>query len=130
MSISSDDFDIASVRYLKHWRPGPAPMQVLHAPSGSLFEVYGVPAVANGRVLRVHHFRARLLPMREDRLAPAVEERARLCEEAAVMTLYFLGLVFVSEGVQPALFELREDHRPASERTAAGQFREPSLFDG
>lgn len=29
---------------------------------------------------------------------------------------------------QPALFELREDCRPASERTAAGRYREPSLF--
>jgi len=31
-------------------------------------------------------------------------------------------------GEQPALFELREDCRPASERTAAGRYREPSLF--
>ena len=29
---------------------------------------------------------------------------------------------------QPALFELREDHRPADERTAAERYREPSLF--
>jgi hypothetical protein len=29
---------------------------------------------------------------------------------------------------QPCLFELKEDCRPASERTAAGRFREPSLF--
>ncbi len=29
---------------------------------------------------------------------------------------------------QPALFELRDDCRPASERTAAGRYREPSLF--
>ena len=29
---------------------------------------------------------------------------------------------------QPALFELREDHRPASDRTAAGRYRAPSLF--
>jgi hypothetical protein len=29
---------------------------------------------------------------------------------------------------QPALFELREDCRPATERTAAGRYREPSLF--
>ncbi len=29
---------------------------------------------------------------------------------------------------QPALFELREDRRPASERTAAGRYLEPSLF--
>src|SRR5271166_466183 len=30
---------------------------------------------------------------------------------------------------QPALFELKEDCRPVSERTAAGRYREPSLFD-
>jgi hypothetical protein len=29
---------------------------------------------------------------------------------------------------QPALFELREDVRPASERSAAGRYCEPSLF--
>jgi hypothetical protein len=29
---------------------------------------------------------------------------------------------------QPALFELREDCRPASDRTAAGRYREPSLL--
>jgi hypothetical protein len=29
---------------------------------------------------------------------------------------------------QPTLFELREDHRPAGECTAAERYREPSLF--
>jgi hypothetical protein len=29
---------------------------------------------------------------------------------------------------QPTLFELREDCRPAAERTAAGRYREPTLF--
>jgi hypothetical protein len=29
---------------------------------------------------------------------------------------------------QPALFILREDHRPAGERTVAERYREPSLF--
>jgi hypothetical protein len=29
---------------------------------------------------------------------------------------------------QPALFELREDHRPAAARSAAGRYLEPSLF--
>ena len=29
---------------------------------------------------------------------------------------------------QPALFTLREDHRPAGERDAAERYREPSLF--
>jgi len=33
-----------------------------------------------------------------------------------------------AEPGQPALFELREDHRPASDRTAAGRYLEPSLF--
>jgi hypothetical protein len=33
-----------------------------------------------------------------------------------------------AEPEQPALFELREDHRPASDRTAAGRYLEPSLF--
>jgi hypothetical protein len=29
---------------------------------------------------------------------------------------------------QPALFALRDDHRPAGERNAAERYREPSLF--
>jgi len=29
---------------------------------------------------------------------------------------------------QPALFTLREDHRPAGERNAAERFSEPNLF--
>jgi hypothetical protein len=29
---------------------------------------------------------------------------------------------------QPALFELKEDHRPIGDSTAAGRYREPSLF--
>jgi hypothetical protein len=32
------------------------------------------------------------------------------------------------QGEQTALFELRADCRPATERTAAGRYREPSLF--
>jgi len=30
---------------------------------------------------------------------------------------------------QPALFELREDHRPKSQTTAAGRFSQPLLFE-
>jgi hypothetical protein len=30
--------------------------------------------------------------------------------------------------VEPALFSLREDHRPAGERDAAERYSEPSLF--
>ena len=29
---------------------------------------------------------------------------------------------------QPVLFELKEDCRPVSQRSAAGRYREPSLF--
>lgn len=32
------------------------------------------------------------------------------------------------KGQQPALFELKEDHRPAEQRTAAGRYEAPSLF--
>ena len=31
---------------------------------------------------------------------------------------------------QPVLFELKEDARPPAERTAAGRYLEPTLFDG
>lgn len=30
--------------------------------------------------------------------------------------------------LQPALFELKEDARPASQRSADGRYREPTLF--
>ena len=30
---------------------------------------------------------------------------------------------------QPALFALKEDCRPATQRTVAGRYHEPSLFD-
>jgi hypothetical protein len=33
-----------------------------------------------------------------------------------------------AQAEQPALFELRDDRRPESQRTAAGRFAEPSLF--
>ena len=33
-----------------------------------------------------------------------------------------------AKAVQPVLFELRDDSRPATERTAAGRYLEPSLF--
>jgi hypothetical protein len=31
---------------------------------------------------------------------------------------------------QPTLFELKEDARPGSQRSATGRYAEPSLFDG
>jgi hypothetical protein len=33
-----------------------------------------------------------------------------------------------ASAVQPALFELHEDRRPLSDRTATGRYLEPSLF--
>jgi hypothetical protein len=33
-----------------------------------------------------------------------------------------------AKALQPALFELKDDHRPMTERTAAGRYLEPSLF--
>ena len=34
----------------------------------------------------------------------------------------------LSQPQQPALFELKDDCRPAAERTAAGRYQEPTLF--
>ena len=34
-----------------------------------------------------------------------------------------------AEARQLALFELKDDCRPAAERTAAGRYREPTLFE-
>ncbi len=33
-----------------------------------------------------------------------------------------------ARAAQPVLFELRDDSRPANERTAADRYREPTLF--
>ena len=33
-----------------------------------------------------------------------------------------------ARAVQPALFPLKDDQRPAAARTAAGRYQEPSLF--
>jgi hypothetical protein len=32
------------------------------------------------------------------------------------------------KATQPALFEMKKDHRPAADRTAADRYLEPSLF--
>lgn len=34
-----------------------------------------------------------------------------------------------ARGIQPALFALRDDCRPESQRTASGRYAEPSLFE-
>jgi hypothetical protein len=34
-----------------------------------------------------------------------------------------------AHGIQPALFELHEDYRPACERSASYRYSGPSLFD-
>ena len=34
-----------------------------------------------------------------------------------------------SRQLQPALFELKDDQRPTSQRTASSRFREPTLFE-
>ncbi len=45
-----------------------------------------------------------------------VQQRRAQCQAAA-------------KTVQPALFELKDDTRPTTERTAAGRYLEPSLFN-
>lgn len=37
-------------------------------------------------------------------------------------------LAAVAKTEQPPLFEMKEDHRPITDRSAAGRFLEPSLF--
>ena len=37
--------------------------------------------------------------------------------------------VAAREKQQPTLFELRDDCRPASQQTAAGRYKEPTLFE-
>lgn len=49
----------------------------------------------------------------------------RLCE----LRRQQIETVRKAQGTQPALFELREDHRPPSQRNAAGRYAEPGLLD-
>ncbi len=49
----------------------------------------------------------------------------RLCELRRAQ----LEAIRKAQGTQPALFELHEDHRPGSERTTAGRYAEPGLFE-
>jgi hypothetical protein len=39
-----------------------------------------------------------------------------------------LAAVKAARGQQPTLFELKDDCRPAAERTGAGRYQEPTLF--
>jgi hypothetical protein len=49
----------------------------------------------------------------------------RLCELRRAQ----LESRIAAQGRQPALFDLHEDCRPASERTAAGRYSEPTLLE-
>jgi len=48
----------------------------------------------------------------------------RLCELRRQLLEEWKG----AQPSQPALFELKDDSRPVAERTAAGRYREPTLF--
>ena len=45
-----------------------------------------------------------------------------------VLALRRAQLAAAARTEQPALFTLRDDHRPAGERSAAERYREPNLF--
>jgi hypothetical protein len=49
----------------------------------------------------------------------------RLCE----LRREQLEAIRKARGTQPALFELRDDCRPASQRCASNRYAEPCLFD-
>jgi hypothetical protein len=49
----------------------------------------------------------------------------RLCE----LRRQQLKAIRNAQGKQPALFELKDDHRPSHERSASGRYLEPSLLD-
>jgi hypothetical protein len=46
-----------------------------------------------------------------------------------IVTLRRAQLAAVRQAQQPALFELVHDRRPASQRSAAGRYSEPMLFE-
>jgi hypothetical protein len=51
-----------------------------------------------------------------------------LSSKASEFKLRRAQIQAAAKAAQPALFELKEDRRPPSQRTAAGRFQEPSLF--
>ncbi len=40
-----------------------------------------------------------------------------------------LDTIRAARGTQPALFELRDDHRPPSQRSASDRYAQPGLLD-
>ena len=58
-----------------------------------------------------------------------IEGRAYRWREIVELRRQQLAAWKAARPEQPALFRLREDSRPKSERTAAGRYREPSLLD-
>jgi len=52
-----------------------------------------------------------------------------LCEIEGYEDQAELFAAAMTDTVCPALFELKEDARPPSERTAAGRYMEATLFD-
>lgn len=57
-----------------------------------------------------------------------VEGRAYNWQQLCALRQQQVDARRAASGRQLALFELKEDCRPSSERTAAGRFLEPSLF--
>ena len=57
-----------------------------------------------------------------------IEGRACIWREIRELRRRQLAAAKVAYGEQPALFELKDDCRPAAERTGAGRYQEPTLF--
>jgi hypothetical protein len=59
---------------------------------------------------------------------PFIELEGRLYRWRDIVALRKAQLAATRSVEQLALFELRDDCRPSTDRTAAGRYREPSLF--
>jgi len=58
-----------------------------------------------------------------------LEGRAYSWRQLCELRRQQLEAIRKARGTQPALFELREDHRPLTQRTASGRYEEPGLLD-
>jgi hypothetical protein len=88
----------ACVREPSDWEPGELRTLVRHLPTHTIFEFYPLSHKQPDDVLELADFRSRLVHVCEGHPPPGTTEHTRLCEEAVLMGLHYLGLVDFAAG--------------------------------
>ncbi|HYM98947.1 MAG TPA: hypothetical protein VET25_04325 [Aestuariivirgaceae bacterium] len=101
----------ACVRQPEDWQPCELKTLVRHLPTHTIFELYPVSHKQPDDVLELADFCSRLVHVCEGYSAPPPHERTRLCREAVLMGLHYLGLVeFAGSSTEPS--EIDDDEIP------------------